>query len=930
MARPTIALTLIALLLSTSPSLHLTPAAIARTTSTQPAAIKRASTFYPAHLIQRARDNARQHAWAAKIQQPIIDAAQPWLKMSDEQLWQLMFGNTIKRSWMVWSDGHCPSCEKPVPMYNWEINAIARPWKVQCPHCRELFPKNDFEKFYRSGLDEHNIFQPARADRSLLFNAEHPDPADPLHQFGVDDGEGYVQGDKRWRFIGAYLIYGQWKQAVVGGASNLAAAYVVTGDRAYAHKAGVLLDRVADLYPSFDFGKEGVMYEGPPARGYVSTWHDACVEVRMLALAYDQVFEALRDDRELVAFLSEKARQYKLDNPKTSFADIQRNIEERILKDTLANRPKIESNYPQTDMAITLIKTVLAWPENREEVLSLIDAMLAKATAVDGLSGEKGLAGYSCIAPHTMAELLGRYARVELDFLKAAFQRRPRLHAMYRFHLDTWCLGRYYPRIGDTGTFAQPTEQYKGVPFTTNPGLAPSGFQFLWSLYELTGDVDFVRALYQANGGSVDGLPYDLFAADPAAMQREVRRIIAEAGPEIVLPSVNKQQWGLAILRSGRGEDARAVWLDYDSGGAHGHADGMNLGLFARGLDLLPDFGYPPVNHGGWGAPRAVWYTTTAAHNTVLVNNANTRPGTGRTTLWADGREFHAIRASAPGLIGGQQYERTVAMVDIGPGDFYMLDVFRVVGGSEHVKLTHGPYGTLSVSGLTFQPADSPPVSGPNIQMRNFRRAASPPYGWSAEFKVGGAHARLPAGADVRLRLFDLTADAEVYTAESWVSAGGFTSAEEAWIPSLCIRRKGGAAPLASTFVSVLEPSGEAPAIREIRRLPLRTPDGRPWPDSHVAIEVALVDGRRDVLIVADTEDPLKLSPAGDAGHEYVLRGDGLRFTGELGLFRWDARGVPCYFAVGHAERLRIGGEERHFDVSAELVEWPRSAPVPR
>ena len=54
--------------------------------------------------------------------------------------------------------------------------------------------------------------------------------------------EGYLEdgGKKRWRFIGAYLIYGQWKQAIVDGLSKLAQAYVVTGDKDYAHRAGVL------------------------------------------------------------------------------------------------------------------------------------------------------------------------------------------------------------------------------------------------------------------------------------------------------------------------------------------------------------------------------------------------------------------------------------------------------------------------------------------------------------------------------------------------------------------------------------------------------------------------------------------------------------------------------------------------------------------
>ena len=149
--------------------------------------------------------------------------------MSDEALWDLMFGATIYRSWMVWSNGHCPACQEGVPMYNWRMDFFEHPWKLQCPHCQEMFPKNDFHRFYRSGLDEHGVFDPKLADRSLLFNTEHPDPDDPLHLFGVDDGNGYVEGDKRWRFIGTYLIYGQWKQGIVAGVRQPGGG--VPGDR---------------------------------------------------------------------------------------------------------------------------------------------------------------------------------------------------------------------------------------------------------------------------------------------------------------------------------------------------------------------------------------------------------------------------------------------------------------------------------------------------------------------------------------------------------------------------------------------------------------------------------------------------------------------------------------------------------------------------
>ncbi len=320
---------------------------------------KSASVLFHATLIANAQANANRYDWAGRIKDGIVKSAEPFTRYSDDELWAMMFGATIERSWMVWSNGHCPACGQDVPMYNWKIDALNRPWKVACPHCRELFPKNDFYAFYKSGLDEHGVFDPRRADRKLLFNTEHPDPNDPLRGFGVDDGDGYVAGEKRWRFIGCYLIYGQWKQLIVNGIAALANAYVVTGDPRYAHKAGILLDRVADLYPTHDFKTQGWVYERRGDRGYVSTWHDACPEFRNMALAYDMVFDALKTDDGLLRFLSAKAAQYQLENPKADFVDIQRNIEERILGDTITNAEKIHSNYPMTEVAVLLAKAVL-------------------------------------------------------------------------------------------------------------------------------------------------------------------------------------------------------------------------------------------------------------------------------------------------------------------------------------------------------------------------------------------------------------------------------------------------------------------------------------------------------------------------------------------------------------------------------------------
>lgn len=858
---------------------------------------KNRSAFFPTPLCQRLRQNIARYDWAKQTAQRIVQDAEPWRQMSDDELWALMFSPTITRSWHVWSNGYCPVCKKPVPMYNWRVDALRYRWKVQCPHCGKLFPTNDFAAFYRSGLNEHGIFDPKRADRSLLFNSDHPDPNDPLHKFGVDDGEGYVEGDNRWRFIGAYLIYGQWKQLVLGGIKNLSAAYLVTGDPSYAHKAAILLDRVADLYPQFDFRTQAVVYERHlGSNGYVSIWHDACEETRLLALAYDAIFEVVRDDNELVEFLHRKAVEHRLSNPKASFADIQRNIEDGILRDPLRNEHKIHSNFPRTPFTKAVLLAVLS-PDDKGSVLKLLNETLQKATAVDGVTGEKGLAGYAAFATRAIAEMVAlfeRWAGGMGDFLRWALEYFP-LRETFRFHLETWALQQYYPNIGDAGAFARKVTQYVGVAFRKLPADAdaiftPSMFTFFWRLYELTGNADFIRLMFIANGERVEGLPHDLFAENPKAVQNKVAQIVAEQGVKFQLKSVNKSKWCLALLRSGSGENERVVWLDYDSGGGHGHRDGMNLGMFAFGLDLLPDFGYPPVQFGGWDSPRARWYVMTAAHNTVVVDGKNQQTGSGTVTLWHDDNWVKVVRASAPQLVGGQQYERTIALVDINERNFYVVDIFRIIGGTVHDKFTHSHFGSVTINAL-MNPIPTP-TEYVDTQMRHFVQIASSPVplplqvDWLIEDRYG----YLPRGKEVRLRLFDLTGKARAFLCEGWIALG-INTTEEVWIPRLMVRRQGNA-PLASAFVAVLVPyEGNHCPIISVRRLPLQTPDGMRYGDAHVALEITHVDGTKDLLVTMDTENPLKRLP--DFNREQIaIQPDWeQRITEPFCVIRKDTRG---------------------------------------
>lgn len=841
------------------------------------------SVFFPESALTVLRANLARDSHAQAQAKACLAAAREWSDRSDEELWSAMFGATIKRSWMVWSNGHCPSCKGDVPMYDWKADALHIPWKVTCPHCAEQFPKNDFGAFYRSALDVHGVFDPARGDRRLLFNAEHPSPDDPLHTFGVDDGTGYFDGTNRWRFIGSFIVKAQWKQFILAGIRTLATAYALSGDRVYAHKAAILIDRVADLYPTFDYLTQGLGYEKSDpitGKGIVSVWHDACRESRDLALAFDLIAPALEGDAELVRFLSQQAARHQLANPKDSVEKIRENIEAGILRFTLEHSDKILSNFPHTEVTLLVAQAILGWPDNRPQLLADLQTMLAKVTAVDGLSGEKGLGGYAMGAPRVVASVLSLFSRLAPDLLAEMVQRVPALVAMFHFHADTWVGGVLYPRIGDTGGFGKPDLTYGGAIFSRNP-VDPdwnnlpfcSDFSLFWQLYRITNDPTFVQLLHLGNGRGLEGLPHDLFEADPARFQQDVAAVIRAHGPDLPVRSVNKQQWALGLLRTGTGKGERAAWLDYDVGGNHGRPDAMTIGLYAKGVEFLPGFAYPPVHFGGWFSPKALWYKRTASHNTVVVdekdqvtvlNGPETEPlaiqlnpckglARGRTTAWADGARVKLIQASAAEVVKTtplQRYERALLLVDVSADDSYVLDVFRVAGGRDHAKFLHPNFGTATVTGLELAPL--PDFGGPEVQMRRFR-GGTPAAGWQVDWKIEDPCEILPKEADVHLRYTDLSTGVQAAMAETWLAYAHAGANHEGWLPSLMIRRQATEAPLASTFVCVMEPYEDRSNLKGIRRLPLKTADGQMAGDEHVAVEVTLADGRKDLLIAVAT-----------------------------------------------------------------------------
>src|SRR5205823_14894458 len=124
-----------------------------------------------------------------------------------------------------------------------------------------------------------------------------------------------------------------------------------------------------------------------------------------------------------------------------------------------------------------------------------------------------------------------------------------------------------------------------------------------------------------------------------------------------------------------------------------------------------------------------------------------------------------------------------VGLVDVSDRDFYVVDVFRVAGGSDHAKFVHGYFGQIKTAGLSFSETVE---FGNGTQTRNFRHDSHPQPGWNVTWQCEDRLKLLPKGKEVKMRYTDFTTGAEALAGEAWIVAGG-----EVWNPCVITRRRG-------------------------------------------------------------------------------------------------------------------------------------------
>lgn len=373
--------------------------------------------------------------------------------------------------------------------------------------------------------------------------------------------------------------------------------------------------------------------------------------------------------------------------------------------------------------------------------------------------------------------------------------------------------------------------------------------------------------------------------------------------PQTSLGSYLLASSGISRLTLGSGASQQQMYLNFVPKYGHNHLDPLNLTLFAKGQELLPDIGYTHTFF-------RKWTTSTLAHNTVVVNGsdmslANGGEHGGQIQTFAASDDTVKIEKASQGSAYPvtDQYEREPWMIRFdggAPEDGYVVDLFRVSGGDRHEYTLGGDANrdATFTANMELQPYNDyllPP--GTKVRMpesendngdaqgnyygylyvQDVKRAEVPDGRYEltlntsqngteqAKLKVTGI---VDPGAN---ELFLGKAPSLQATRLNGTTKDLNTEAVKYWMPKMVLRRTG--TDLTSTFVNVMEAyKGEqGPKIEQVEKL---TPsEGAP---GSVALKLTYGATTDYVLSAAGGSTPLKVDDIElQGGYGFIRTVDG-------------------------------------------------------
>lgn len=763
--------------------------------------------------IALARLRIRIDPDARKLSESIIKQADKWVRWADDDMRNLITSAKLPRAIDVSSEG-CPIHGKDIyrkGTYPWIIDP-KRPFSIKCPIGGEIYPDNDFESYYKNGLTG----------------------SDNLRGKYSDNGWGWVSpGGQHFWFV-AYANHWMWKSHIIPAVDSLAQAYVLTGNKRYAHKAIVMLDRIAEVYPDMDYcnqsrlgqllKKKNEKYQGKILN---HIWESQVL--KQFAENYDVVWETIDNDVEL----------QKLTN--RTGLEIRTHIEENLLREGIKAyfEGNIGGNYGQHQLALVTAALVaqikqdkweneVFWRHTGSPFYMGLNYALYNLVYSDGFGIETSPA-YNWEWVNSVTGIFDLFQKFNLGIPS-----KDRLKEFYDAPLEIINIQKYIPSLGDSGSVYGDLVDYDANVYLVAYNI------FLDDKY-----AQYVR--FAAQSAKKNFVRYeDLFASE---IPRGVQSL--DEKKSRLFPD-----YGLAILNNPK--DTVSASLYFGSWGSHAHYDRLGFEIFAAGRPIIPDLGYPDAMN-RYFSGIFTWSRNTVSHNTVVVDGKRQLSNrSGIIQLFADSPFARVVEIEASDTYPQcQQYRRCLVMVDVDEEQSYFIDIFTIKGGNRHDYSLHGPPGSFSIKGGQWQAQHAGTFAGKDVlkgQIYDDPVLGLPGYD-------GDYFAYRGSGFQ---HLFDILR----YQGGNWIaqwsyekdkSAGlririlgkdiGELSAAHAYASPLrnhptieyILATRQGQEPLSSTFVSIIEPFKANDFIKHAELIDLDKPNT-------VCIRVKLKNGQEDLI----------------------------------------------------------------------------------
>lgn len=808
--------------------------------------------YVTAQDVARAKLNVQRFPWAKTFLDQAEERADKWVAMPDDQIRGIV---PPPESLFAYGFSGCPVCGITWPLWGQGgICSLDKPGKVTCPGCKRVFP-----------------------------DADHP-----------DDGKGWFdpKSGRHYYFVGCYNTFVA-QLLTLTALDDLSTAYAVTGDGKYAHSAAVMFDAIAKIYPTCTVGS--IDYPNHPGGRFERTEYQVARVLVFFAKYYDLIYNSPALDAPSLA----------------GEQTIRKSIEERILKNGakwcfdhgssghygLTNG---EADYVRGVMCVGQVLNMQDYTDWTISGPYSIFNMIENNIHHDGQYYEtsNGYSSHAIGLYRDMAEMLINYRSGQYPNGINLYEHPKFSKALVQAELDTICAG-HVPRYGDSGP-----DVAKLTETGTDLKLAYMNAEHMYLRYTKPEEkAKWVEILNKLSGGDVSksraaqsGLfgEWLLYHAEPIPAAKANGDV--EPNESFLLDGK-----GEAILRSGTGVDGRAAFLRYGPSVTHGHRDDLNLNFFALGRELTYDFGYSL----GSAHVQTGWAKQTGSHNLVMVNEKSQLDG-GRTggsaELFAAADQVKVAELSSNDCYkseGVDSYRRTVALIDTGAKDSYLVDIFRVRGGQTHDLLWHGLGDSMEVQCASLGEVEKGSLAssdyewgtkvGPdgdiNGQADKGPYWVAPPgtgYGFPYDIRRGSATGGLSAtwtvddaaGEKMKIDLLP-PPGCEVITAKGPGILPKLPHAD-----FTILRRKG--KDLDSTFASVVQPYTKTNPVAKTESLHADKTAGSP-----AAIKVSLVDGRTDYIFSAL-----------DSNASYTFGSDA-QFKGRFAFCRFGTQGLEQALVSG-------------------------------